>query len=97
MRTMDMKDMRNLTTKSNQCRQDITTSLFSQCPPHIPILTKYASFNGWGVTVYDSLDTMILMGLDGEYERARKLIDEATFHLPDVRAAFSTFPNSIDD
>lgn len=37
------------------------------------------------------------MGLDGEYERALKLVNEAKFHLPDVCAAFERFPMYLTD
>ncbi|KAJ7879197.1 glycoside hydrolase family 47 protein [Mycena olivaceomarginata] len=39
-------------------------------------------FNGWGVTTVDSLDTMLLMKLDGEYGRALKLVSEMHFLMP---------------
>lgn len=42
------------------------------------------SFNGWGVTVVDSLDTMLLMGLKDEYSRAIPMITAANFSLPTV-------------
>ncbi|KAG6333529.1 hypothetical protein ID866_5565 [Astraeus odoratus] len=40
------------------------------------------SFNGWGVTAVDSLDTMLLMGLKDEYERAFPMIMNNNFSLP---------------
>lgn len=44
---------------------------------------------GIGYTVVDSIDTMLIMGLDDEYERARKWVQN---HLSFERdAAFSTF------
>ncbi|KAJ6582035.1 glycoside hydrolase family 47 protein [Mycena capillaripes] len=39
-------------------------------------------FNGWGVTAADSLDTMLLMKLDGEYSRALAQLSEMSFLLP---------------
>lgn len=42
------------------------------------------SFNGWGVSAFDSLDTMLLMGLEGEYQRALPLVEKAEFALEDV-------------
>lgn len=39
----------------------------STVPCHSPIIY---SFNGWGVTLIDSLDTMYLMGLHGEFNRS---------------------------
>ncbi|GAW05975.1 glycoside hydrolase family 47 protein [Lentinula edodes] len=41
------------------------------------------NFNGWGVTMYDSLDTMLLMGLENEYNRAMPFIEKTVFSLPD--------------
>ena len=47
-----------------------------------------SSFNGWGVTMVDSLSTMLLMGLDDEFARALPIIEKfdfvakkVTFHL----------------
>lgn len=42
------------------------------------------SFNGWGVTVIDSLDTMLIMGLEEEYMRAMPMIKATNFSLPSV-------------
>ncbi|KDQ51033.1 glycoside hydrolase family 47 protein [Jaapia argillacea MUCL 33604] len=42
------------------------------------------NFNGWGVTMVDSLDTMLLMGLTEEFERALPLVEQTTFHLNDT-------------
>lgn len=44
------------------------------------------SFNGWGVTAVDSLDTMLLMGLEDEYARAIPTIKTTNFSLPVVRS-----------
>ena len=44
---------------------------------------------GIGYTVIDSLDTMILMGLDEEYQRARKWVEEKLDF--DKDANFNTF------
>lgn len=38
--------------------------------------------------MYDSLDTMLLMGLDNEYNRAMPFIEKTVFTLPDVCAAY---------
>ncbi|KAJ7738098.1 glycoside hydrolase [Mycena olivaceomarginata] len=45
-------------------------------------LNSVNRFNGWGVTTVDSLDTMLLMKLDGEYGRALKLVSEMHFLMP---------------
>lgn len=39
------------------------------------------SFNGWGVTMYDSLSTMLLMGLHEEVARALPLVAQQNFSL----------------
>lgn len=42
------------------------------------------SFNGWGVTLFDSLDTMILMNLTDELRRARPVVERASFAMSRV-------------
>ncbi|KAI0343002.1 seven-hairpin glycosidase [Trametopsis cervina] len=39
-------------------------------------------FNGWGVTMYDSLSTMLLMDLKDEFARALPLIAQQNFTMP---------------
>ncbi|KAH7907888.1 glycoside hydrolase family 47 protein [Hygrophoropsis aurantiaca] len=41
------------------------------------------NFNGWGVTAVDSLDTMLLMDLKEEYNRALPMVRQTNFSLPD--------------
>ncbi|KAH7930222.1 glycoside hydrolase family 47 protein [Leucogyrophana mollusca] len=41
------------------------------------------NFNGWGVTAVDSLDTMLLMGLQEEYKRALPMVRQTNFSLPE--------------
>ncbi|KAJ7044145.1 glycoside hydrolase family 47 protein [Mycena alexandri] len=45
------------------------------------------NFNGWGVTALDSLDTMLLMNLDEEYDRALAQLSETSFLLPHTKFA----------
>lgn len=52
------------------------------CPLIAGVLNSVNRFNGWGVTTIDSLDTMLLMKLDGEYSRALKLVSEMHFLMP---------------
>ncbi|KDR80608.1 hypothetical protein GALMADRAFT_240949 [Galerina marginata CBS 339.88] len=40
---------------------------------------KIDNFNGWGVTAFDSLDTMLLMGLKDEYEHGLGVVKQADF------------------
>lgn len=42
-------------------------------------LMTLCSFNGWGVTLFDSLDTMIMMGLIDEFARSLPVVSRATF------------------
>ncbi|ETW78786.1 glycoside hydrolase family 47 protein [Heterobasidion irregulare TC 32-1] len=48
------------------------------------------SFNGWGVTVYDSLDTMFLMNLTDEFDRAVSFVAKADFSIPFPAPFFET-------
>ncbi|KAK2463622.1 hypothetical protein APHAL10511_004373 [Amanita phalloides] len=41
--------------------------------------SRVNNFNGWGLTAFDSLDTMLLMGLDGQYQRALVMVKQANF------------------
>lgn len=43
------------------------------------------SFNGWGVTLFDALDTMWLMDLRGEFQTALQSVAKADFTLTEVR------------
>ncbi|KAJ7464483.1 glycoside hydrolase family 47 protein [Mycena latifolia] len=53
-----------------------------------PISSGFSDpFNGWGVTTVDSLDTMLLMKLDGEYGRALAQISTRSFLLPEKKFA----------
>lgn len=55
--------------------------------------TNLTAAGGIGYTVIDSIDTMLIMGLHDEYERARIWIrDELSF---DRNASFSTFETTI--
>ena len=64
------------------------------CPALRCVLTSLTSclpsFNGWGVTAVDSLDTMLLMGLEDEYTRALPIISQSNFSLPTVRSLLCT-------
>ena len=61
-----------------------------------PSLTSCVpSFNGWGVTPVDSLDTMLLMGLEDEFTRALPVISHANFSLPSVSHFLLPFPCAV--
>ncbi|CAK5283338.1 unnamed protein product [Mycena citricolor] len=55
-----------------------------------PLTLAYKDpFNAWGVTAVDSLDTMLLMGLDAEYARAMPLVSNITFAMhPGLSASY---------
>ncbi|KAF9480536.1 glycoside hydrolase family 47 protein [Pholiota conissans] len=46
---------------------------------------KVDNFNGWGVSAFDSLDTMLLMNLDDEYTRALDLVKKVNFKKSEPR------------
>ncbi|EEB89882.1 hypothetical protein MPER_11974 [Moniliophthora perniciosa FA553] len=43
--------------------------------------TNYFPFNGWGVTIYDALDTMWIMGLDDYFNEALEIVAQADFMI----------------
>lgn len=69
-----------LTNKSvNKCVVAFITYMM-----HI-LSSLMSSFNGWGVTLVDALDTMYLMGLDEEFERGIDFVENMTFTAGKVR------------
>ncbi|KAG8934482.1 hypothetical protein FRC02_009829 [Tulasnella sp. 418] len=42
------------------------------------------SYNGWGVSIVDSLDTMILMGLEPQYTRALRHVERMKMNQSDI-------------
>lgn len=57
------------------------SSNFHEC---VKSLSLRSSFTGWGVTVFDSLDTMLLMDLHDEFDHALSLMDQTTFSMDEV-------------
>lgn len=45
------------------------------------------SFNGWGVTLVDALDTMWIMGLREQFQDSMPKFANLTFSLPEVRVS----------
>lgn len=41
-------------------------------------------FNGWGATAFDSLDTMLFMGLEEEYKHALEIVRKADLSTAEV-------------
>ena len=52
-------------------------------------LDFFCSFNGWRLTMVDSLDTMLIMGLHREFYEAVPVLANMTFALDEVRGAFA--------
>lgn len=50
------------------------------------------SFNGWGATIVDALDTLLIMDLPGEYDLARQHVHDIDFHF--VGGSRSAYGNS---
>ncbi len=50
------------------------------------------SFNGWGVTLIDALDTMWIMDLREEFYRTLPLIANLTFSSPEKVRPFLVLP-----
>ncbi|KAF8889328.1 glycoside hydrolase [Infundibulicybe gibba] len=48
---------------------------------------KDKCLNGWGVSAFDSLDTMLLMGLGAEYNRSLTIVRNTEFKLPNDTVA----------
>ncbi|KAG6890079.1 hypothetical protein C0995_012028 [Termitomyces sp. Mi166 len=59
--------------------------------PHdqlLPLSNNHSDiFNGWGVTIFDSLDTMLIMDLKYECSRAVEMVKKIEFSLPDGQYA----------
>ncbi|TFK74962.1 glycoside hydrolase family 47 protein [Pluteus cervinus] len=56
---------------------------------------KINNFNGWGVTAFDSLDTMLIMDLQHEFERALGIVARANFSVSSDRAFVPYFETVI--
>ena len=57
------------------------------------LLKLYYSFNGWAVTMVDSLDTMYLMGLDKEFKRGLDLVKQTAYAKHNVGSFSLAFRN----
>ncbi|KAF5383589.1 hypothetical protein D9615_003579 [Tricholomella constricta] len=59
-----------------------------------PLSNNYSNkFNGWGVSVFDSLDTMLIMDLKNEYTRAVQIVKKTEFSLP--KAEFAPYFETV--
>jgi acyl carrier protein len=47
-------------------------------------VTLSSSFNGWGLTAFDSLDTMLIMGLEDEYQKGLDVVKQANLSVSQV-------------
>jgi len=59
------------------------------------VIVNYRSFNGWGVTAFDALDTMLLMDLKDEYQRALKIVRNADFTKSQVSLLTTFFVRKV--
>lgn len=57
------------------------------------LMSCFHSLNGWGASLVDSLDTMVLMGLDDIVERS--LVHVAKLELDKVRASYASVPSLL--
>jgi len=75
----------------------LAANLLNLSPVYITDTLFSNSFNGWGVTAIDSLDTMILMGLKPQAKRVIEHIAKLDFKGAHVRnmLQISTFPPLI--
>ena len=54
---------------------------------NIPVvLLSCPRYNGWGVTLLDSLDTMVIMGLDD-------LVEKTTYHVANLTFDEASYPS----
>lgn len=51
---------------------------------HLHIVTFIDSFNGWGVTLFDALDTMWLMDLHDDFRQSLHFVAKTNFTLAEV-------------
>ena len=51
---------------------------------HLFLILLIISFNGWGVTRDDALDTMLLMNLTDMFDRAMLGVKDLTFDMNEV-------------
>lgn len=86
MRTPDTRNMRCLTM--NCCRfrgRRLTSENKYDSSSNDRCTHVWHSFNGWGLTVFDSLDTMWIMGLDDMFRDSLEVVSNSTFFLRKVR------------
>lgn len=57
------------------------------------------NYNGWGATIVDNLDTLLIMGLSSEYNLARQHVSDIdfTFLVPSGAKTFSTKLPKLED
>ncbi|KAF9446193.1 glycoside hydrolase family 47 protein [Macrolepiota fuliginosa MF-IS2] len=56
---------------------------------------KINNFNGWGVTAFDSLDTMLIMGLEDEYQKGLGVVRQANFSMAQSQDGCAPFFETI--
>ncbi|WWC89685.1 uncharacterized protein L201_004610 [Kwoniella dendrophila CBS 6074] len=60
-------------------------------------MTPSDPFNGWGATIVDSLDTLLLMGFSEEYNLCRPHINQLNFHWVNGRDWSSAYVTEDDE
>ena len=65
-------------------------------PRFSSMLRRKCSFNGWRLTMVDSLDTMLVMGLHGEFQNTIPILANMTFELSEVSAVSDACPSISD-
>ena len=58
---------------------------------------KITKLRCWGVTVFDSLDTMLLMDLHDEFNHALSLVERTTFSMDEVGSILELFVSLGDN
>ena len=87
MRGLDTRVLRILTTSYYRyLGVDLTSFFLSPLLPSDPLTLFFflQSYNGWGVTLFDSLDTLWIMGLKDEFADALDAIRNLRFHATRV-------------
>ena len=78
-----MSKLRFPTMNFDRCRVVPKTSQwrmqYSSFRTNISDFFRYCSLNGWGASLVDSLDTMIIMGLNDITNRSKRHVAQLTF------------------
>ena len=84
MHILVTKSMRYLMMSFCLSMEERSTSEVNRCQVRFLLLIPSRSFNGWGLTPYDSLDTMWIMGLHDFFRESLELVAKSTFALDEA-------------